>query len=222
MDTNTPTPGSPTPLFVDTDMGVDDAVAVAWLLAQQSARIVGFSTVFGNATVEHVTANLLTLLDAAGCQIPITMGAAAPLVFPPYWAGALVHGPDGFWGAQEPHDLRGLPHDAPAALAAAARTTPGLTILALGPLTNLALAVQTYPEDLAGAHVIALGGARHGGNTTPLAESNIYVDSHALEIVLDSSLQVELVMRDAFDQLEVEAEHFVAQLAALEIGRAHV
>jgi inosine/uridine nucleosidase len=215
MYTDSPAPGSPIPLFIDTDMGVDDAVAVAWLLAQQSARIVGFSTVFGNAAVEHVAANLLTLLDAAGRQIPVTIGAAAPLLFPPYLAGALVHGPDGFWGAQVPHDLRGLPHDAPAALAAAARTTPGLTILALGPLTNLALAAQTYPEELAGVHVIALGGARHGGNTTPLAEFNIYADPQALEIVLDSSLRVEMVMRDAFDRVEVDAERFVAQLAAI-------
>jgi len=204
--------GSPMPLFIDTDMGVDDAVAVAWLLAQPSARIVGFSTVFGNATVEHVTANLLTLLDTAERQIPVTIGAAVPLVFPPYNAGALTHGPDGFWGAQAPHDLRDLPRDAPAALAAAARTTPGLTILALGPFTNLALAAQRYPEALAGVRVIALGGARHGGNTTPLAEFNVYADPHALAIVLDSSLQVELVMRDAFDQVEVDAVRFVERL----------
>jgi inosine-uridine nucleoside N-ribohydrolase len=205
--------GASLPLFIDTDMGVDDAVAVAWLLAQPSVQIVGFSTVCGNTTVEHVTSNLLTLLDTAERRIPVTIGAAAPLVFSSYEAGTLVHGPDGFWGAQAPYDLRELPRDAPAAIAAAARTTPGLIILALGPLTNLALAVQRYPADLAGAHVIALGGARHGGNTTPLAEFNIYVDPHALEVVLDSSLHVDLVMRDAFDQVKVDGERFVAQRA---------
>lgn len=207
-------PGSPIRLFIDTDMGVDDAVAVAWLLEQPSVQIVGFSTVSGNIAVEHVAANLLTLLDVADRQIPVTIGAAAPLVFPPYHAGAMVHGSDGFWGAQAPHDLRGLPHDAPAAIAAAARAHPGLTVLALGPLTNLALAVQRFPQDLAGVHLIALGGARHGGNTTPLAEFNAYVDPHALAIVLDSPLRVDLIMRDAFDQIEIDAEQFVGRLGA--------
>jgi inosine/uridine nucleosidase len=89
---------------------------------------------------------------------------------------------------------------------------PGLTILALGPCTNLALAVQRYPEALAGVRVIALGGARHGGNATPLAEFNVYADPHALAVVLDSALQVELVMRDAFDRVEVDGTRFVERL----------
>lgn len=214
MDVDVFPSGAPLPLFIDTDMGVDDAVAVAWLLGQPSVQIVGFSTVFGNTTVGHVTSNLLTLLETANRRIPVAIGAAAPLVFPPYYAGMLAHGPDGFWGVQVPHDLRALPGDAPAAIAAAARSTPGLTILALGPLTNLALAVQRYPEDLAGVQVVGLGGTRHGGNTTPLAEFNAYVDPHALQIVLDSSLQVDLVMRDAFERVEVDGERFVAQLSA--------
>jgi inosine-uridine nucleoside N-ribohydrolase len=214
MSVPTNLPGSPIRLFIDTDMGVDDAVAVAWLLAQPSVQIVGFSSVSGAAAAEHVAANLLTLLDVAGRQIPVTVGASAPLVVPPYHTGLLVHGPDGFWGAQAPHDSQSLPHDAPAAIAAAARANPGLTILALGPLTNLALAVQRFPQDLAGVRLIALGGASHGGNTTPLAEFNAYADPHALAIVLDSPMQVDLIMRDAFDQIEIDAEQFVERLGA--------
>ncbi len=111
MSIHTDLPGSPIRLFIDTDMGVDDAVAVAWLLAQPSAQIVGFSSVSGAAAAEHVAANVLTLLDAADRQIPVTIGAPAPLVVPPYHTGvAMVHGPDGFWGAQAPHDLRRAYH----------------------------------------------------------------------------------------------------------------
>jgi inosine-uridine nucleoside N-ribohydrolase len=202
-------------LFIDTDMGVDDAVAVAWLLRQPEARIVGFSTVFGNAAVEHTTANLLTLLDAAGRRIPVAIGAAAPLVFAHNCVGALVHGPDGFWFAQTPHDLSELPRDAPAAIAAAARRHPGLTILALGPLTNIARALQEHPADFGDARLIALCGAKRGGNISPIAEFNAFADPHALESVLAGPLRVELVMLDAFEQVQVlDSDHFVAQLDA--------
>jgi inosine-uridine nucleoside N-ribohydrolase len=200
-------------MFIDTDMGVDDAVAVAWLLAQPSVQIVGFSTVFGNASVEHTTTNLLTLLDAAERRIPVTVGANAPLVFAPNHLGAFVHGPDGFWFAQTRQNLAGLPHDAPDAIARAARQHPGLTLLALGPLTNIARAVQTHPGDFENVRLVALSGARHGGNVTPIAEFNAFTDPHALEVVLSSRLRVELVMADAFDQAKLpDSQRFVAQL----------
>jgi inosine/uridine nucleosidase len=206
---------SPYRLFIDTDMGVDDAVAAAWLLHQPDAQIVGFSTVFGNASVEHTTANLLTLLEAAGRNIPVTIGAAEPLVCAPNRLGALIHGPDGFWFAQAPHDLGRLPCSAPAAIAAAARAHPGLTILALGPLTNIARAVQDHPADFDGTHLLALSGAKRGGNVTPVSEFNAFADPHALEIVLASPLSVELLMMDAFEQLQVlDSASFVAQLDA--------
>lgn len=202
-------------LFIDTDMGVDDAVAVAWLLAQPTLDIVGISTVYGNSSVEAVTSNVLTLLDAADRDIPVTVGAATPLVCKPYLVGPLLHGPDGFWGFQQSHNLSDLSHDAPAAIAAAARANPGLVILALGPMTNLAQAIQAYPDDLANARVIALAGSRNGGNTTPVAEFNAYADPHALDILLSSNLRIELVMRDAFDQLTIDASVFIERLASL-------
>ncbi|HWQ12054.1 MAG TPA: nucleoside hydrolase, partial [Roseiflexaceae bacterium] len=152
-------------LFVDTDAGVDDAVAIAWLL--RAARVVGFSTVFGNSTVEDATRNLLTLLEAAGQRVPVAVGAAGPLAGERPRTATLIHGPDGFWGAQRRYDLCDLPHDAPAAIAAAARAHPGLTLVALGPLTNVALAAQRFPQELAGRRLVALGGAWRGGNTTP-------------------------------------------------------
>src|ERR1700752_4937552 len=93
-----PRQSASSPYFVDTDMGVDDAVAVAWLLQNRAAKIVGFSTVTGNNSVDNATQNLLTLLDAAGRHnIPVTMGATGPLVYRASHTGAFVHGPTGFW-----------------------------------------------------------------------------------------------------------------------------
>lgn len=200
------------PLFVDTDIGADDAVAIAWLLGQPRAEIVGFTTVYGNTSVDNATRNLLTLLGAAGRRYPITVGAAEPLALPRTRTGALVHGPDGLWFAQQPVDIAGLPADAPAALAAAARANPGLTIVALGPLTNVARAVEAYPADMAGVRLVALGGARRGGNSTPVSEFNIYADPHALAAVLAGDMRVELVTLDAFEQVSVRSERFVERL----------
>src|SRR5262245_52440538 len=69
-------------VFVDSDIGVDDAAAIAWLLNERSVNLLGFTTVAGNTTVENSTHNILTLLDVAHRNIPVTMGAAVPLAFP--------------------------------------------------------------------------------------------------------------------------------------------
>jgi inosine-uridine nucleoside N-ribohydrolase len=201
------------PVFVDTDTGVDDAVAVAWLIEQRRVQVVGLSTVFGNTSNTNAARNLLTLFAAAGRSYPVTIGAAAPLSLPATGTGALVHGPDGLWFAQQPLPIDTLPTDAPAAIAAAARAHPSLTIIALGPLTNIALAVQQYPADLAGVRVVALGGAQVGGNRTPVAEFNIHADPHALDVVLQSAVALEIVTLDAFTQVTVDPKRFPEQLA---------
>jgi inosine-uridine nucleoside N-ribohydrolase len=201
------------PIFIDTDMGCDDAAGLAWLLSRPEAQIVGISSVFGNSTVENTTANVLTLLGAMGVTLPVTVGARAPLAYPYNRVGGFIHGPDGFWGAQEPQDLAGLPDDAPGAIAAAARAHPGLTVLALGPLTNVARAAQAYPADLAGVRLVALAGARAAGNVTPTAEFNAFADPHALAAVLESQMQVELLTCDAFEMVLVEVEALGAKLA---------
>jgi inosine-uridine nucleoside N-ribohydrolase len=200
-------------LFIDTDPGVDDAVAIAFLMQHPGAHIVGFSTVAGNSTLENATNNLLTLLDVADASYPVSMGATAPLSFARTRTGSFSHGPDGFWFAQAQHDLSSLSHNAPADIAAAAQANPGLTILALGPLTNIAQAVQAHPAAMAGARLVALIGANHGGNSSPVAEFNAFADPHALQVVLASQMQVELVTLDAFEQLTVDSERFPRRLA---------
>ena len=204
-------------VFVDTDIGVDDATAIAWLLNERSVNLVGFTTVAGNTTVENSTKNILTLLDVAHRNVPVTMGAAAPLVFPHSHLGAFVHGPSGLWFSQVPHDLTGIPHDAPAAIAAAARANPGMTLIALGPLTNIAQAVQRFPADLVGVHIIVLGGSRGPGNRTPVAEFNAFGDPQAFDMLVDSAvernLDVTIVTQDAFEQVKVDSVRFPQKLA---------
>src|SRR5919201_6352586 len=104
------------PIFVDTDTGVDDATAIAWLLNERSANVVGFTTVAGNTTVENATQNVLTVLDVANRHVPVTVGASAPLVYPFSHFSKFAHGPSGLWFSQVPHDISGLPRDAPAAI----------------------------------------------------------------------------------------------------------
>jgi|ADGO01.1.fsa_nt_gi Inosine-uridine nucleoside N-ribohydrolase len=198
-------------VFVDTDIGADDAIAIAWLLEQRNVKLAGFSTVQGNTTVENATRNLLTLFAAARKNYPVTIGAAQPLTGNRIRTGALVHGPDGLWFQQQPVNISNLPTDAPAAIAAQARKNPGTVFIALGPLTNFAQAVQRFPADLAGVRLIALGGGTRG-NVTPDAEFNIYDDPSALEIVLGSTMKVELVTLDAFDQVRVDPKRFARDL----------
>jgi len=199
-------------VFVDTDIGVDDATAIAWLLNDRSTNVLGFTTVAGNTTAENATQNLLTLLDVANRHLPVTMGAAKPLRYPHSHLNMFVHGPSGLWFSQVPHDLSHIPHNAPAAIAAAARANPGMTLLALGPLTNVAQAAQRFPADMAGVHVIALGGSRGPGNRTPVAEFNAFSDPQALDIVLEHQLDVTLVTEDAFEQVKVDSTEFPQEL----------
>jgi inosine-uridine nucleoside N-ribohydrolase len=207
-------PGQPQAIFIDTDIGVDDGVAIAWLLRNPAAAVVGCTSVAGNTSVENATHNLLTLLDAADCEVPIAMGASAPLQIPGYYPGisAFVHGPSGLWSAQVVHDLTDVPRDAPAAIAAAARANPGMILLALGPLTNVAQAIQRFREDLLNIPIIALAGAQCGGNRTPIAEFNAFFDPHALDTVLNSGLDVTLVLLDAFKLMTVESATFLREL----------
>ena len=199
-------------VFVDTDIGVDDATAIAWLMNDRSTELIGFTTVAGNATVENATQNLLTLLDVANRTIPVTIGAAEPLEFPFSKLGMFVHGPSGLWFSQTTHEISGLPNDAPAAIAAAARANPGMTLIALGPMTNVAQAAQRFPTDMTGVRIIALAGTRGPGNRTPVSEFNAFADPQALDVLLESGLNVTLITQDSFDQVKVDSTTFVQNL----------
>jgi pyrimidine-specific ribonucleoside hydrolase len=194
-------------LLVDTDPGVDDAVALAWLFGQRRVEVLGVVSVAGNTSVWNTTNNAITILEKLGrSDVPVVMGAAAPLVQPLSKTSYFIHGPDGLWflGLQNPHDLTSVPRNAPAYYCATVAATPGLRLLALGPLTNIAQAVQLCPATMATvSQLVILGGAKFGGNKTPVAEFNFWQDPEAAAIVLNAGMPTSLVLLDAFTQTSI-------------------
>jgi purine nucleosidase len=183
-------------LLIDTDTAADDAVAILMALRAPDAEVVALTTVAGNVSLEQATDNaLLTLEVADRADIPVHTGAAAPLVKELEFA-TNVHGADGLSDTRR--SVRGVPHADPAldaTLAHLRATGPELTWVALGPLTNVAHAVQADSEGCrAVRRVVVMGGVGDGvGNVTPAAEFNFWADPHAAHIVLTAGLPVRLV-----------------------------
>lgn len=171
------------PVFADVDTGVDDAMALAYLLASPDAELVGIASTAGNVGVEQVCRNNLGLLElcrAAG--VPVSRGSDRPLSAPLRTAED-THGPEGLGYALLPTTDRSLTaYDAAEAWVRAAHAHPGeLIAVATGPLTNLALALRREPAlpTLLRRLVIMGGAFGYRGNTTPVAEWNISVDPEA-------------------------------------------
>ncbi|MEF2279193.1 nucleoside hydrolase [Deinococcus sp. YIM 134068] len=186
---------SPLPILLDGDPGLDDAIA--WLLALASGedvRVLGVTTVHGNVGLPLTTHNAGVTLALAGASVPVYAGADRPLVRPPMTA-AKVHGDSGLPAADLPEPAR-----APEAehavdfLIRTVRERPGeVTLVATGPLTNVALAFRLAPElPLLLREVVWMGGSTGQGNRTPSAEFNALADPHAVKIVLESGARVRM------------------------------
>lgn len=183
-------------IIIDTDAGVDDAQAILTAFGHKDTTVEAITSVSGNVDVEKTTANVLKVLDIAGKDVPVYKGSALPLVAEPYHA-AFVHGEDGLGDCGIPASRRKI-ETKPAAQAIIdmANAEPGaLSIVALGPLTNIAIATMIDPElpnkikDLT-----IMGGAVTGkGNTHVTAEFNIYFDPEAARIVFDRWPMVRVV-----------------------------
>ncbi|HVM78461.1 MAG TPA: nucleoside hydrolase [Stellaceae bacterium] len=188
---------TPLKLIIDTDPGQDDAVAILLALAERERiELLGITTVAGNAPVEMTTVNALRILELARRpEVPVFRGASRPLLRP-LLTGQFICGADGLDGAALPRPSK-MPHDRHAVsflietLRSAADRS--ITICALAPLTNLALAFAQAPELAVKIdRIVMMGGARDLGNITPAAEFNFYVDPHSAHIVL--TLGVPIVM----------------------------
>ncbi len=196
-------PASPKLVILDTDPGVDDALALLYLRASPSLRLLAMTTVFGNAEIDTSTRNALYLRDRFCPDVPVYRGAPAPLSRPRGPSPTHVHGENGlgdivlhpFAGAADP----GAAHEQIIDLVRTHRHQ--ITLLAIGPLTNLALALRAAP-DIAGlvAQVVVMGGAfgtdGKSGNVTPFAEANIHNDPEAADEVLAADWPVTLVGLD--------------------------
>lgn len=182
--------GRKAPVFIDVDTGVDDALALIYLLASPDADLVGIASTGGNVGVQQVCANNLGLLELCHATgIPVSKGTEQTLTGP-LRTPSKVHGPRGLGYADLPPSDVGLTdYDSATAWVRAARALPGELIgLATGPLTNLALALRLEPAlpRLLRRLVIMGGSYDHVGNTTAVAEWNISVDPEAAERVFQA------------------------------------
>ncbi|MDQ1110974.1 purine nucleosidase [Microbacterium testaceum] len=186
------------PILVDCDTGIDDALALAYLLAEPSVEVVGVTTVSGNTDAVRAAANTLSLFELAGeDDIPVAIGAH-DFRARAYAGGAPhVHGDDGLGGIALAAAARA--HDARAAVELidhVASRHPDLTVLALGPLTNLA-AYAEAPGVARFDHLVVMGGAfAHSGNVTAWAEANIHNDPEAAAVVFAQDWDTTLVPLD--------------------------
>jgi inosine-uridine nucleoside N-ribohydrolase len=214
---------SPTPrrVIIDTDPGVDDALALILALQSPELRVEAITTVSGNVHVDLATRNALTVLGLfpPARRPPVARGADGPLARPLYTA-AHVHGDDGLGGVT---GLRGpdgqaryrpasealVPEDAVSCVLDCIRRFPGeLTLIALGPLTNVACALQRDASLMhqLGGLVIMGGAVTVPGNVTAVAEFNIYVDPKAAQIVFASGLPLTLIGLDVTERVRLTAE----------------
>ena len=175
-------------IIIDTDAGVDDALAILLAFGQKDVKIEAFTTVNGNVDVDKTTANVLKILDLVGQDVPVYRGCPQPLVAPLFNA-ASIHGADGLGDAGIPASKRQAEKKhAALALIDLARQYPGeISLIAIGPLTNLAAALTLDP-DLPNkfADLTIMGCAIYArGNTNVTAEFNIYADAEAARVVFE-------------------------------------
>lgn len=184
----------PQPILIDTDTASDDAVALIMALRLTGDRVAAITTVAGNVAVQQGTRNALYTTELCGVSTPVYQGAEKPLMRPLFQAD-WFHGRDGLGDHGYPPPRRSAEKQhAVDAIVSIIRNNPGLLVVTLGPLTNIALALAQAP-DIArqvGRCVVMGGAPCCEGNVTPAAEYNIWVDPEAARIVFHSGLPIEL------------------------------
>ena len=212
------TPTIPHRVIYDTDPGVDDAMALYFALAHPDIDVLGVTTTFGNVTVAQAAENASYLLSIAGRpNIPVTQGAAAPLVKRGEAPPAHIHGADGLGNLTQrvATTTQIDPRSSAQFIVDMARQHPGdITVVAVGPLGNLAQALLIEPAlPSLLKHVVIMGGAvLEPGNVSPVAEANIWNDPHAADAVFCAGFELTMVGLDVTHQviLPVSLFHKIA------------
>src|SRR3954470_4659866 len=205
-----------TPVLLDCDPGHDDAIAMLLALGSPELELRGITTVAGNQTLEKTTANAIRVLELAGAELSVAAGAERPLVRDPYVA-AYVHGETGLDGPDLPPP-RGQAVSEHAGDFLAERVA-GTTLVATGPLTNVALMLALHPEARP-ERLVLMGGAIAEGNVTPAAEFNIWADPEAAARVFTSGLDVTMVGLDVTHQALATTEPAEQLRGAGRVGKA--
>ena len=203
------------PIFLDVDMGVDDALAIMLALQSPEVEVLGISTVFGNVPLDQATRNALQVLELMGRDdVPVYTGADKPLLRKPVHAQA-VHGKTGLGEAALPEPKILPKGNVLDFIITAIEDRPQeVIIIATGPLTNLALVDKKQPGILDQARrVVAMGGAiAETGNITPVSEFNSFADPHALRQLITAGTNMTLIPLDVTHRLGMAAEAITARL----------
>jgi purine nucleosidase len=185
----------PRTFLIDTDTASDDAVALIMALRAPDVRVAAITVVAGNVDVQQATRNALYTVELCGCNVPVYSGAEKPLVRM-YQNATWFHGRDGLGDHNHPaaKQARASKH-AVDAIIDTVEENPGVVLVTLGPLTNVALAVSRAPNiaSKVGRCVVMGGNPCCEGNVTPAAEYNLWVDPEAARIVMRSGLPVDLI-----------------------------
>ncbi|MGF0039833.1 nucleoside hydrolase [Peptoniphilaceae bacterium SGI.131] len=198
------------PIIIDCDPGHDDAIAILWALSNERLDVRAITTVAGNQTIEKVTGNALKILTKANrLDIPVARGAKEPIVRKLVVGGALVHGDSGLEGPVLPEpkikesDLRANE----LLIKTLEEAEEAITIVAIGPLTNIAVLLVSRPdlkEKIKEFYI--MGGGIHFGNWTPAAEYNIFADPEAAKIVFNCGIHITMAGLDVTQRAYVTRE----------------
>lgn len=225
--TSAPSTGAaPRRIIIDTDPGIDDAMAIVYALASPELDVIGLTTVFGNAHVETCTTNALRILQLAGrADIPVAQGAGRPLTSVYRGPATHVHGINGLADVPLPDaTCSAVSLDAAHFIIEQVLASPGeITLVPIGPLTNIALAMllrPDLPQHLAG--MVIMGGAAFvPGNSSPAAEANIVNDPEAADIVFGADCPIVMCGLDVTEATIMSSAQ-IASLGAIENARAQM
>src|SRR5579885_3225289 len=185
----------PRVFLIDTDTASDDAVALIMALRARDVRVAAITTVAGNVPVQQSTRNALYTVELCGADVPVYSGADKPLIRT-YENATWFHGKDGLGDHGYPAPRRRAENlHATDAIIETVESNPGLVMVTLAPLTNVALALAKRPDiaKKVGRCVVMGGAPCCEGNVTPAAEYNIWVDPEAARIVFHSGMPIELI-----------------------------
>ena len=202
----------PRRVIIDTDPGVDDALALLFALSSPELEVEAITVVAGNVRLQLALENALRMVQISGrTDIPVSAGAREPLERS--LVTATSHGPNGLGGVEFPVPTI-KPADKPATevIRTIVSSSPGeVSIISLGPLTNVASVLRNSPEVAKQIkEIVLMGGSLSGGNMTPAAEFNMYVDPEAASIVFRSGVPVTMVGLDVTRKCTLTEEHVVA------------
>ncbi|WP_018756831.1 ribonucleoside hydrolase RihC [Paenibacillus terrigena] len=199
------------PIIIDTDPGIDDAVAIGVAVYHEALDVKLLTTVAGNVSVDRTTNNALKLIEFFGKDIPVAKGARQPLCIP-YEDASEIHGESGMDGYEFPAPKKNIhPENAVNAIRETIlNSEEKVTLVPIGPLTNIALFLALYPECKSRIErVVLMGGSASAGNHSPTAEYNILADPEAAKMVFASGLDITMVGLDVTNRATLTPDNVV-------------